>query len=89
MLDHVTGKDLDNSRPMKSSFELYNADFVPSLPHHQQLFQAMIPLVARVIVEEIPAFSEFKKVITMHIPHRYKNEMAGASQQVDIVISHF
>ena len=56
VLDRVEGDDLDNTKPIKSVYDLFSVEFIPSLDHHKQLLDDLIPKVARVIADKIDAF---------------------------------
>lgn len=66
----------------KKVAELESADFIPSREHHIELMKDIIQLTARVIVDNIPAFKQFRKLVTRHIPHKYSEEMAKPSVEV-------
>ena len=50
VLDRVSGDHLDDTRPLKSVFDLFDVDFVPTMHHNAMLLEAIVPLFARVIV---------------------------------------
>ena len=58
--DRIDASELDNTKQTKSVFDLYNADFIPSVEHNTQLLHDIIPLFARVIVNNIPALRPFR-----------------------------
>ena len=80
--DRILSNGLCESKPMKSVYELYNADFVPNLAHHKQLLEAVIPLFTRALVDNLPAFSSFQNVVVRHLPHKYSKITQQASEQV-------
>ena len=80
--DRITGEGMDNSTPQMSVFNLYNADFIPSRVHHEQLLDSLFLLFTRVVTDRIPAFASFQKAVTRHIPHNYSKETEEASVQV-------
>ena len=44
----------------------------------------MIPLIARVIVDNVHAFKEFRGLVVGHIPHKYSKRMSEKSQEVSM-----
>lgn len=42
----------------------------------------IIPLVARVLVQYLPAYKVFKKIVIHHIPHENSEKMAQKSDEV-------
>ncbi len=82
--DRVVGADLSDEKLIGPNKQLQPKDFLPSDKDNQHLHH-FIPLFARVIVDEIPAFkSVFKDVVVRHIPHKYTEVMARKSEQVSI-----
>lgn len=80
----ITGSDLDNTKSLKPVSQLRNTDFIPSANLSKALINDMIPLVARIIVTHMPAFSEFRKCIPWHIEHKYSTKMEKATAEVII-----
>ena len=84
IVNRVTGSELDAEYPQKQVNELSSADFIPSTSLHAELLRDLIPLVTRVVVDNIPAFSCFRKIAVCHIPHKYSKQMAEPSREVRI-----
>ena len=84
--DRVTGENLDDTKQLRPAISLKNSDFVPSLLHHNDLLKTFVPIVANVLVDNIPAFACFKGATVRHIPHRYSDAMSQASEQVRITV---
>ena len=80
--DRVIGEGLDNSQQIKPIMEVENAEFLPSKEDNSDLLHDFIPLVTRVIAENIPAFACFRDVVVSHIPHEFSKEMKTKSTQV-------
>lgn len=60
--DRVIGKGLDNSTQIKPIMEVENAEFLPSKEDNSDLLHDFVPLVTRVIAENVPAFACFRDV---------------------------
>lgn len=86
IVNRVTGNELDAEYPQRQVNELSSADFIPSTSLHAELLSDLIPLVTRVVVDNIPAFSCFRKIAVRHIPHKYSRQMAEPSTEVRIII---
>ena len=82
VLDRVSADHLDDTQPLKSVFDLFYVDFVPTMHHNAMLLEAIVPLFARVIVKNMPAFSGFKNIVERHILHQYSDVIKEASDQV-------
>lgn len=80
--DRVIGKGLDNSQQIKPIMEVENAEFLPSKEDNSDLLHDFVPLVTRVIAENVPAFACFRDVVVSHIPHEFSQEMKTKSTQV-------
>ena len=80
--DRITNDGLDDSKPLKSVYDLTNADFIPSLADNIDLLNDIIPQFARILVDNIKALASFKSVIVRHIPHQYSDLTSKKSQQV-------
>jgi len=59
-----------------------NIEFLPSVEDNYKILRDVIPLVTRVIVNRIPAFSRFKDVVVKHVPRTYSDVMKEKSAQV-------
>ena len=77
--DRVIGEGLDNSQQIKPIMEVENAEFLPSKEDNSDLLHDFVPLVTRVIAENIPAFACFRDVVVSHIPHEFSQEMKTKS----------
>ena len=69
-----------------------NREVLPSSKDTQDILHGFIPLVARVIVDLIPAISSifhFKDVVVRHLPHHYSDAMKEKSEQVNIIFDKF
>ncbi len=90
--DRVTGENLDDTKPLRPALSLKNSDFVPSLQHHNDILKTFVPIVANILVDNIPAFACFKGTTVRHIPHKYSDVMSQASDQVgtrnNLLIKH-
>lgn len=82
VLHRVLGNDKSGDGPIQSITELENVDFLPSAMDNQDFLFDIIPIVARVIVDKIPTFKNFKDVVVRHIPHSYTDLMKEKSTQV-------
>ena len=50
--DRISSDGPCESKPIKSAYELYNADFVPNLAHYKQLLETVIPLFTTALVAQ-------------------------------------
>ena len=53
-------KDLDDEQQQMPASSLRNEEFIPDEALHMELLHDLIPLVSRVIVDNIKAFESFK-----------------------------
>ena len=82
--DRVVAGDLPDHKPVGPAMKLQPEEFLPSAKDNQDLLHDFIPLFARVIIDDIPAFNTaFKDVVVRHIPHKYSEVMAQKSEQVN------
>lgn len=81
-MHRVIGNDLRFDGPIRSVLEMENIEFPPSVANNYKFLRDAIPLVTRVIVNRIPAFSIFKDVVVKHIPHTYSDVTKEKSAQV-------
>ena len=82
VMHRVIGNHLSSDGPIRSVLEMENIEFLPSFTDNYIFLSDVIPLVARVIVNRVPAFSSFKDVVVKHIPHTYSDVMKEKSTQV-------
>lgn len=82
----VTGNDLDNEQQQRPTSSLRNEEFIPDEALHMELLHDLMPLVSRVIVDNIKAFDPFKHLVVRHIPHKYSDEMSKKSEEVQYVV---
>ena len=68
---------------MAREMEMENVDFLPSVEDNRKFLHDLIPLAARVISDNIPAFKKFGSVVVRHIPHAYSHAMKEKSTQVN------
>ncbi len=80
----VTGNDLDNEQQQRPTSSLRNEEFIPDEALHMELLHDLMPLVSRVIVDNIKAFDPFKHLVVRHIPH--SDEMSKKSEEVQYVV---
>lgn len=80
--DRVIGEGLDNSYQIKPIMKVENAEFLPSKEDNSDLQHDFVPLVTRVITQNLLAFACFKDVVVSHIPHEFSQEMKTKSTQV-------
>ena len=81
--DRVVAPNLLDEKPIGPAEKLQPGEFLPSAKDNQDLLHDFIPLFARVVVDEIPAFKKaFKDVVVRHIPHEYSEIVAQKSEQV-------
>lgn len=73
--DRVYCEDLIDDRPMGNLLNVPNADFLPSGEDISSLRDDIITVVSHILIENIPAFSIFKGVITHGFEHEYSEEM--------------
>ena len=59
-----------------------NIGFLPSPADNYKFLRDVNPVVTRVIVNRIPAFSSFKDVVVKHKPHTYSDVMKEKSAQL-------
>ncbi len=60
---------------------------LPSAKDNDAIRTTMATLVARVVVENLPFFKEFKRCIGRHIQHAYSAEMSQESEVVSLNFS--
>ena len=75
VMHRLIGNDLRSDGPIRSVLDMENID-------NYKFLRDVIPLLTRVIVNRIPAFSSFKDVVVKHIPHTYSDGMKEKSAQV-------
>jgi hypothetical protein len=81
--DRIAAADLSDDKPIGCAKQLRPEEFLPSVKDNQNLLHDFIPLFARVIIDEIPAFNTaFKDIVVRHIPHKYSEVMTQKSEQV-------
>lgn len=81
--DRIAAADLSDDKPIGCVKQLRPEEFLPSVKDNQNLLHDFIPLFARVIIDEIPAFNTaFKDIVVRHIPHKYSEVMTQKSEQV-------
>ena len=80
--DRITGIDLPNDSPVADIEHLPLHTFLPSAQDCNSLQSEFGTLIARVITDRITYLHPCKNVVTLHIPHRYSNEM---KQKSDVV----
>ena len=82
--NRVLANHLSNDNPVKSVLELENVEFLPSPEDNEAYLRIITALAARVVVRNIPAFSQFKDIVVKHILHEYSDVMKEKSDQVSI-----
>lgn len=87
--DRVNGNECSDNEPLRKVQEVEQWEVLPSSKENQDLLYDFIPLVARVIVDRIPAFKHFKDVVVRHLPHQYSDVMKEKSKQVSIIFFKF
>ena len=80
--DRVMAGDLPDHKPVGPAMKLQPEEFLPSAKDNQDLLHDFIPLFARVIIDDVPAFNTAFKDVVRHIPHKYSEVMAQKSEQV-------
>ena len=63
-----------------------NITFLPSVKDQHRHRYNYIVLVARMLVQHLECFAEFKDVCVSHIPHKYSKELAKKSESVSISV---
>ena len=63
-----------------------NITFLPSVKDQHRQRYNFIVLVARMLVQHLECFAEFKDVCVSHIPHKYSKELAKKSESVSISV---
>lgn len=84
--DRVYCEDLIDDRPMGNLLNVPNADFLPNGEDISSLREDIITVVSHILIENIPAFSIFKGVITHGFEHEYSEEMKEKSVVVVVII---
>ena len=82
--NRVLANHLSNDNPVKSVLELEKVEFLPSPEDNEAYLQNITALATRVVVRNIPAFSQFKDIVVKHILHEYSDVMKEKSDQVSI-----
>lgn len=82
--NRVLANHLSNDNPVKSVFELENVEFLPSPEDNEAYLHNITALATRVVVRNIPAFSQFKDIVVKHILHEYSDVMKEKSDHVSI-----
>ena len=82
--NRVLANHLSNDYPIKSVLELENVEFLPSPEDNEAYLHNITALATRVLVRNIPAFSQFKDIVVKHILHEYSDVMKEKSDQVSI-----
>ena len=75
--DRIDFSQLSNSPPSPGR-SVY--DILPTTADYQALKDNFSILVARILVEHIPYFKDFKGLVDNHISHPYSSEMAKSSK---------
>ena len=73
-MHRVIGNSLRSDGPIRSVLEMKNIEFLLSVTDNCKFLSDVIPLVTRVIVNRVSAFSSSKDVVK-HIPHAYSDVM--------------
>ena len=84
VLDRVDCTSLPDTAPTANLEELSPLSFLPSVEDCTQLRDDYITLVARTVVEKLPAFKPFASCVEKHIPHQYTSQMKEES----VVVRH-
>ena len=82
--NRVLANHLSNDNPVKSVLELEKVEFLPSPEDNEAYLQNITALATRVVVRNIPAFSQFKDIVVKHILHEYSDVMKEKSDLVSI-----
>ena len=88
LINRVSESDFNNEQPIKAVDDIKISDLVPSKELHQEHLKDLISIVACIVVEKIPAFSEFRKLVIRHIPHKYSEITVSKIKEV-IKQKHF
>ena len=80
--DRIDVSDLSDDQPKNDIQSLPVTTFVPSADDCTTLRSNYIFLVARVIVDKLPYFSDLHKCVVQHIPHRHSKAMEQKSKIV-------
>lgn len=81
--DRVVNNVLSDECSQQSLMSLdLSQQVIPSRDVLASLRSNFIPLVARVLVQYLPAYKVFKKIVIHHIPHENSEKMAQKSDEV-------
>lgn len=83
--DRIDFSAISDAPPMNEK-NIYS--ILPTSDEYQTLKENMAILVARILVDLIPFFSEdYKGLVTRHIPHQYSTQMTLKSEVVSFLFS--
>ena len=80
--NRVSGSDLSDTPPSDGILEMENGKCLPTQADNVKQRENYIVLAERAILSNILSPSRVSDVVTSHIPHRYKKEMAEKSETV-------
>lgn len=70
-IQHRVTADLDSVHPQADILSIPNDAFIPDQKDHDDLNADFKVLIQRAVVNFIPAFKDFKNLVTFHIQHEY------------------
>ena len=81
----VYSTDLPDDKPVADLKQMSVLAFLPSMKDCENLRNNYVALVARVLVEKLPAFKAFEDCVEAYIPHAYTEAMKQKSTVVSII----
>eukprot|EP00794_Sanderia_malayensis_P002117 gene2117-2401_t len=78
----VAAAEFNNEIQQRPASSLKKEEFIPDKSANMDLLQDVIPLITRVIVDNIKAFQIFCSLVVRHIPHKHTKEMAMKSVEI-------
>lgn len=85
--DRVDSSGLDDIHPQADILSVPEDAFIPSIEDHQALYNDFKILIQRALVEYLPAFEDFRDLVTYHIDHEHSTESAKKSNVVRTYLS--
>ena len=80
--DRVDCNESLSDQPQRSLADLEMNEFLPTTDVHSALINDLSILIPRTLIQYLPAYKPFAKVVKFHIPHAHSTEMAKKSEVV-------
>lgn len=85
--DRVVSSHLDDSKPLVADISMFeNQEYLLSKDELQTMRYEHIVLVSRILVEFFPFLKVIKKVVPLHLEHKFSKEMAEKSEIINMPV---